>query len=373
MIDAVRELDEVLDALADCDGRGAVLATVVGVSGSTYRREGARLVVPVSGQAVGNVSAGCLEDQIADHAREVVATGRSHLAHFDLTDDDEVWGWGLGCNGTVDVLVEPVERAAPVAAILRTARAEGTTVAVVTVLEETTLGDRVVVHPGGELTGSLGSPVLDHGATELGLAAIAAGRSHTVAFDGAGRAFVEVVEPPNRLVVCGAGADAPPLVELAARLGWSVTVVDDRPTLLTADRFPHARSLVRSEPERAAATVGTDPRTCVVVMSHNLGRDRGYLRSFLPVRCAYLGVVGPSARLAGLLGELRAQGVVPPPEASTRVHGPAGLDLGAEGPHEVALAIVAEILAVRRGAGAGFLRHRQGPIHLRAAEGQASA
>ncbi len=373
MIDAVSELDQVLDALADCDGRGAALATVVGVSGSTYRREGARLVVPVRGPAVGNVSAGCLEDQIADHAREVVATARSRLLHFDLTDDDEVWGWGLGCSGTVDVLVEPVERMAPVAEILRTARAEGRPVAVVTLLEGTALGDRVVAHPGGELTGSLGSPVLDHGASEFGVAAIAAGRSHTVALDGAGRALVEVVEPPTRLLVCGAGPDAPPLVGLAARLGWSVAVVDDRPTLLTADRFPGARSLVRTEPEQAATTVGTDPRTCVVVMSHNLGRDRGYLRSFLPVRCAYLGVVGPSARLAGLLGELRGEGVGPPPEASTRVHGPAGLHLGAEGPHEVALAIVAEILAVRRGAGAGFLRHRQGPIHHRIAGRQASA
>jgi xanthine dehydrogenase accessory factor len=363
--DVVSELDQVLDAISAEAGRGAALATVVAVRGSAYRREGARLVVPVSGEPVGNVSAGCLEEQIVDHAREVVATGRCRVLQFDLGADDDLWGWGLGCNGVVAVLVEPVERMVPVAEALRSARSQGRPVSVVTVLDGDGVGDRVLVHAGGSIEGSLGEPALDRRARDLAMAAMAAGRSRTATIDGAGRVLVEVVEPPIHLVVCGAGPDAVPLVEFAARLGWKVAVVDHRPGLLTAERFPEADLLAPVEPARAAATVGAGARTCVVVMSHDLQRDRQYLRSFVDGPCAYLGVLGPAARLEALLDGLRAEGVVPSPAASARIHGPAGLDMGADSPDEVAWAIVAEVLAVRRGARAGHLRERKGPVHPR--------
>jgi xanthine dehydrogenase accessory factor len=361
----VSELGQVLDAISAEAGRGAALATVVGVRGSAYRREGARLVVPVSGEPVGNVSAGCLEEQIVDHARDVVVTGRCRVLRFDLGADDDLWGWGLGCNGVVEVLVEPVEQMVPVAEALRRARSQGRPASVVTVLDGDGVGDRVLVHAGGSVEGSLGEPALDRRARDLAVAAMAAGHSYTATVEGAGRVLVEVVEPPIHLVVCGAGPDAVPLVEFAARLGWKVAVVDHRRERLTAAGFPGAHLLAPVEPARAAAAVGAGARTCVVVMSHDLGRDREYLRSFLDGPCAYLGVLGPAARLEALLDGLRAEGVVPSPATPTRIHGPAGLDLGAESPDEVACAIVAEVLAVRRGAGAGHLRERKGPVHPR--------
>ncbi|HEY8179666.1 MAG TPA: XdhC family protein, partial [Candidatus Limnocylindria bacterium] len=163
--------------------------------------------------------------------------------------------------------------------------------------------------------------------------------------------------PPMRLIVCGAGHDAIPLVRQAAELGWHVTVADVRRALLTADRFPEAGDFCDADPDAAAAAMQPDARAAVVLMSHNYLRDIAYLGSFLGAETAYLGVLGPRGRTEQMLGELGQ------PDAIWRLHAPAGLDIGAEGPEEVARAIVAEILAVTRGRHGGPLRDRQGSIH----------
>jgi xanthine dehydrogenase accessory factor len=356
------ELDEVLTALEGA-GDDVALATIIGVRGSTYRHEGARLVVPAEGDTVGNISGGCLEGDVVDTAREVMASGTPQVLHFDLTADDEaVWGWGLGCNGAIDVLVEPAANARPYVAAMRAAREKHRAVALVTIVEGPMTGARLVVHPNGRAEGDLGES-----ARTAGLDALAAGASTTVRIDGV-PAFVEVLQPPLRLVVCGAGHDAVPLVEFGARLGWRVEVVDDRRGLLTGRRFPQASRLVHSQPGVAADAVQPDARTYVVVMSHNFLRDAAYLRSFLGSGAAYLGMLGPAARLERLFDTLAAEGVARPEgDDRRRIHGPAGLDVGAEGPEEIAWAIVAEVLAVHRRAAAGFLRDRGGPIHQRAA------
>jgi xanthine dehydrogenase accessory factor len=179
------------------------------------------------------------------------------------------------------------------------------------------------------------------------------------------RAFVEVLDPPLRLVICGAGHDAIPLVRAASVLGWNVVVVDDRPALLTPERFPEARSLVAvDDPALAAKAAGVDDRTFAVVMTHNFLKDEEYLRSLLAAPAPYVGILGPGARTERLLRELRDEGV-DVDGARERIHGPAGLDLGGEGPEEIAQAIVAEIVAVKRRRRGGFLRDRPGPIHDR--------
>jgi xanthine dehydrogenase accessory factor len=158
-------------------------------------------------------------------------------------------------------------------------------------------------------------------------------------------------------VICGAGHDAIPLVRQAAELGWQVSVADVRRALLTHDRFPGATDFTDADPDAAAGVIGPDERTAVVLMSHNYLRDIAYLRSFVSAPLAYLGVMGPRGRTEQMLGEIGAA------EAMERLHAPAGLDIGAEGPEEVARAIVAEILAVTRGRSGSPLRDRQGPIH----------
>jgi xanthine dehydrogenase accessory factor len=367
------ELTDVLQAIESLSARGErlALATIVAVRGSTYRRPGARLLVPEEGAPIGNISGGCLENDVADVARIVMTEGHARVVSFDLTaDDDAVWGWGLGCNGAIELFVEPADKAAEVASALRMALEEERPICMVTVLDSSATGveqgDRLLVKPDGATQGSLGDASVDAAAAEAATELLAREHSEVRDLTEGVRAFVEVLEPPLRLVICGAGHDAAPLVAAAAGLGWSPVVVDDRPAFLTHERFPEAAAFVALErPDEVATRTPLDERTFVVVMTHNFLRDKDYLRELLRSRVRTISMLGPSARTQRLLGALREEGLEIGEADLARLRGPAGLDLGAEGPEEIAAAIVAEIVALKRGREAGFLRDRPGPIHER--------
>ena len=377
-------MSEIADVLAaigslSASGQRMALATIVAVRGSTYRRPGARLLVPEEGSPIGNISGGCLEGDVADLARVVIQEGQARLAGWDLTaDDDAVWGLGLGCNGAIEVFIEPADRAAEAARALRTALEEERPISLVTVIESAgpdaiVPGARLIVMPDGTVDGSLGRPDVDTEAIAAARDLLQAERSEIRTFAEGIRAFVEILDPPLRLVICGAGHDAIPLVRAAALLGWNAMVVDDRAAFLNHERFPEAHAFVLvDDPSEVAKAVTIDGRTFVVVMTHNFLRDKDYLRSFLGSPAPYLGMLGPAARLDKLLDALHAEGYDPDPADLVPVRGPAGLDLGGDGPDEVAWAITAEILAVHHGRSGGPLRDRTGPIHDRASA-QASA
>lgn len=371
------EIGEVLSAIEALHRRGEkmALATVVGAQGSTYRRPGARLLVAESGDLIGNISGGCLDNDIKREAKEVMAGKGPRLVDFDLTADDEaVWGWGLGCNGALEVFVEPADRAFEVIGSLKSALASRRPIAMVTVLasglDAVQAGQRLLVHPDGGTEGGLGHPVLDEHAARSGLAALKAGKGAREKVELEGKVevwlFEEVLEPPVRLLICGAGEDVIPLVRLAAAIGWEPVVADDRRNLLNHDRFPEAADFIHLP--RAIDLVkraGVDRLTAAAVMSHNYVRDQDYLQALLGTEVIYIGMLGPKARLARLLPDLASQGVVPSGEDLEKIHGPAGLDIGAEGPEEIAWAVIAEIMAVRSGRSGGFLRNRKGPTHPR--------
>jgi xanthine dehydrogenase accessory factor len=369
----VSEIADVLAAIEALAARGErmALATIVAVRGSTYRRPGARLLVPEDGAPIGNLSGGCLEGDVADMARVVMEEGRARLAGWDLTaDDDAVWGLGLGCNGAIEVFIEPADRAAEVAAALRKALHEERPVSVVTVIESdddaVLPGARLVVAPQGSVEGSLGHTAVDAVAVRAAREQLAAERSEVRRLRRGVRAFVEVLEPPLRLVVCGAGHDAIPLVRAAAGLGWNAVVVDDRAAFLTSDRFPEAAEFVHvEEPIGVVKAARVGERTFAVVMTHNFLRDKDYLGALIGSPVSYIGMLGPAARTQRLLLELADEGVGIDDGVRARIHGPAGLDLGAEGPDEIAQAIVGEIVAVKRRRSGGFLKTRPGPIHDR--------
>ncbi len=367
---------EVLAAIEEraAGGEPMALATIVATRGSTYRRAGARLLVPGSGATVGNLSGGCLEDDVARAAREVMASGVPRLLTFDMTaDGDEVWGYGLGCNGAIDVFVEPAALAIETAAILRAAIDEDRSAALLTVVESSGAqpapGARLLVRADGAVVGGI-APGVDGEARRVAEAALLAGPSRMVDLPlpdgGTARAFLEVVRPPLRLVVCGAGHDAIPLVRQAAAMGWRVVVADVRRAFLTRDRFPGAYGFIDASPLEVADAIGPDERTAVVVMSHNYLRDGEVLRSLAGAgiaRLRYLGVLGPRGRTDKLLAELAAEGITLADAEHQRLHAPAGLDLGADEPEEVAAAIVAEILAVERHHSGRPLRETRGAIH----------
>jgi len=363
----MKELIEILDAIDRfaAAGEPMALATIVGVRGSTYRRQGARLLLTRSQQMVGNISGGCLEGDVMVVADEVMTSGQARLVTYDLTaDDDVVWGLGLGCNGAVDIFVEPVDPSAEIFTLYRKAIADERALAAVTVLSGA--GRRLAVWADGARIGTLGDATMDDRAARAGTAAIQEGASRILSLPGSAgavQAFVEVLRPPIRLVVCGAGHDAVPVVQLAAQMGWRVVVVDSRERFLTRDRFPAARQFIKADPTSAADRVPMDDRTYVVIMTHNYLHDRDLLRGFLRTGAGYLGMLGPRIRTEKILDELRRDGVTVSDRDHGRIFGPLGLDIGGETPEEIALAIVGEIQAVESGRRGGFLRERKGPIH----------
>ena len=371
-IGAVSEIQEVLAAISELAARDEpmALATIVATRGSTYRRAGARYLVPASGEPIGNLSGGCLEGDVARIGREVMASGEPRLLTFDMTaDGEEIWGYGLGCNGAIDVFVEPGAMAVATAAAFREAMDANQPAALLTVVESASpdapLGARLLLEPDGSVSGGI-SASLDPAARAAARDALADGRSQVVTLGSEARAFVEVARPPLRVVVCGAGHDAIPLVRQASAMGWRVVVADVRRKLLDHQRFPEAHAFIDAAPGEVAEAIGPDERTAVVLMSHNYLRDSEYLRSIAHAgmaRLAYLGLLGPRERSARLLRELEEGGVTLTDGDRERLHAPAGLDLGAEEPEEVAAALVAEILAVERGHSGRPLRDTTGPIH----------
>jgi xanthine dehydrogenase accessory factor len=335
------ELDRILDAAARLRDSGDPfgLATVVQVRGSSYRRPGARLLVPRDGAPIGLISGGCLEDEAARLARRALEEDAPMLVTIDHSaEGDELWGLGLGCRGVIDLLAEPPSMALETLEAVRAAH-EGTPAYLLTSLD----GERRRVTAAE--AAALG---------ERAAAAVAHGRPVLL-----GDAVLDPILPPLHLVICGAGPDAAPLAAAGLRLGWRVDVVDPRRSFLGQERFPGVR-LLDAEPAAAAETTGAGEWSAVVLMSHDYLRDAAFLGGFVGRGVAYLGVLGPRDRTERLLAEL--PGELSEADAAA-LHAPAGLDIGADGAEQVATAIVAEILAVWHGRGGGALRERSGPIH----------
>jgi len=359
-----KETAEVVARLAELAAaeQRAALATVVHITGSAYRRPGAKFLIAETGGTLGSVSGGCLEADVREVARDVVlATGTPSLRHYKTgADEDMVWGLGLGCNGMVDVFIQPAT-AGPLAALsgrLRELLTADSPFMLATVVDGAeSLGAMQLIEADGTVHGSLGAADIDNAAVERTRGLMASGRSGVHRIDGRG-IFFEVLPPPPHLLVCGAGDDAQPLVAYAADVGFRVTVIDHRPALLLEERFPQAARLVQARPD---ADVPLPPahRSRAVVMAHSLAIDRGWAQRHLAAGVPYVGMLGPRERTVSILREIGAEGEID----SGRVFGPVGLDLGADGPRQVAISIVAELLAFEAKREPRHLNERREAIH----------
>ncbi len=340
-------------------GRRVALATVVRVYGSAYRREGAKMLAHEDGSTTCMISGGCLEPEVVEVARGVLTSGSPRLVRYDL-DEDVMWGLGLGCGGSVEVYIEPLEEGSLLARWLEL-QAEGESAVLVTAIEGG--AGRLLLREDGPPEGELSPEGLTQAALEAaaGLLDESSPRARLQTVDGA-RVFLDVSVPPPELVVFGAGHDAIPLVAQALGLGMRVTVVDPRPAYATAERFPGAR-IVLAHPQDLPERVRLTRHSYVVIMNHHLQRDQACLAYVLDSPAPYIGVLGPRSRFERLLEGLAREGRQITPEALARVRSPVGLDIGAEAPEEVAVSILAEVLAAQRGFSGGPLRERQGRIH----------
>ncbi len=302
-------------------GERVAVATVVATRRSAPRPVGSKLAVGESGEIAGSVSGGCVESDVVLAAQEVLAGGPPRLRSYGITDEMAL-GIGLPCGGEIDVFVEELrDDAAPGGVMLTVVAGEG-------------VGER------------LDDP-------ELARAALRRGRSH--AFEHEGRTvFAEVDAPPPRLLVYGAVDTAEALCAAAKRLGWRTVVADARARFATRERLPSADELLVAWPDEALARVEPDLHTAVVVLTHDEKFDIPLLRAALASDAFYVGALGSRRNQELRRARLLEEGVG---EADLdRVHGPCGLDVGAESPAETALSILAEILAVRLGRGGGPLR-----------------
>jgi len=282
----LKEIKEILKQVsALADGEKAILATVVDVRGSGYRLPGARMLILANGDTYGTVSGGCLEADVLERAKKVLASDEAETFTYDTTgDENSVFSMNMGCRGVIDIMLEPIGKDSPLIEKMRSAYFE--------------------------------------------------------------REASSEFEVPVAVMLFGAGADAVPFVRIASELGWQVTVHDHRPAFLTEERFPDARELVLQNVDEPPATIAADDRTAGVIMTHNYQRDRFVLPALLASNVFYIGALGPKRRTEQLLEELAAEGKSFTDDQLARLFAPAGLDIGADTPEGIALSIISELQSV---------------------------
>jgi xanthine/CO dehydrogenase XdhC/CoxF family maturation factor len=357
------------------EGRRVALATLVHVDGSAYRRPGARMLVTDEGQLTGAISGGCLEGDALQKALLVLAQQQSRIVTYDTTDeDDDALGVGLGCNGIIQVLMEPIRPEDPLNQLefLKKVMARRQKAVLVTLFsldhkKGTQPGTCLMLDESGHFHGQA-DPALEPMIKEDALAAFSMGKSlfkQYVTADGAHTAFIECILPATSLVVVGAGNDAKPLVEMADQLGWEVRVVDGRSSHAKPDRFVSACQVLVSKPESVLEQLPIDRQTVFVLMTHNFLYDKAMLKALLALDIPYIGSLGPKKKLDRMLEEIEQEGMVLTEQQRAIIHGPVGLDIGAETAEEIALSILSEIKAVLSGRAGGQLKQINGEIHPR--------
>ncbi|MFZ4277220.1 XdhC family protein [Streptomyces arboris] len=353
-------------------GTPLALATVVAVHGSAPRDPGAVMAVDEAGTVLGSVSGGCVEGDVYEVAREVLAGAGPRVVSYGISDD-EAFGVGLTCGGTIEVLVRAYASEAELAglAALLDLIATGLPVAEATVLSGAAeTGTRLVVRPTSSL-GTLGTEGLDaavtddaRGLLEQGLTGIQRYGAHGQRRMAEVAVFVRSHTPPPRMLVFGAIDHAAATARIGSFLGYRVTVCDARPAFATRERFPTADEVVRAWPHDYLEATEVDARTVICVLTHDPKFDVPLLVAALGTPAAYIGVMGSRRTHHDRLARLREAGV--DEEHLTRLASPVGLDLGARTPEETAVSIAAEIIQHRWGGTGRPLGELTGAIHHRA-------
>jgi xanthine dehydrogenase accessory factor len=359
----MKELEEILQLWnqAEASGQSAVLATVVKTRGSSYRLPGARLLLARNGQRTGSISGGCLEDDLIKKAWWLTEHGPA-IKKYDTTPEREMGsGFGLGCNGIIHILLERLTPGDPtVLTIIRDARSERRAAAIAHLIHPPgNAGQRLVIDTLGKLSHNLPDAAFAASLEQECKLALSELTSRTVLVGEEAEAFVEIVRPAVRLLVFGAGDDAIPITSLAHYLGWQVWVFDGRAHYARREKFPHADKVLVRSAGNDATVPPIDPWTAAILMSHSYSQDLEMLRELSTAGLNYLGVLGPQKRTRQLLSDASLDAL----RIGPTLHSPMGLDIGADGPEQVALAAIAEIQAVLNGRTGGLLRERAGSIH----------
>lgn len=353
------------------DDEPTVLATIVNVEGSAYRRPGAKMLISPGEESLGAITAGCLEGPVVDVASQVLEEGQPRIETFDLMDDSE-WGLGLGCNGIIDILLEPVDRSIDDALDSLESR---NPVTLLTAAEsndaDVSVGDRTIVNASGNQIGTSDRKPLPTDLVDDLKSSITdlrrSGGSTSIERStdrGSVTVFVDYLEPIPRLLLFGSQNDIQPVSRIGRDAGFEVIIASSRGAQSSADDFPHAHDVLVTHPTNIADHA--DELTYAVLMSHNLIDDRLALESLLTgSNVPYIGLMGPRERFEEIREGLTVEGTTLTEDQLERISTPVGLDLGGGEPVQIALSIVSEALAVYNDCAGGRLKNKEGPIHER--------
>ena len=329
-------------------GAPLVLASVIDTRGSTYSKSGSRLLVDQDGVYRGLLSGGCLEGDLGIRAAQVIETGQCQVAEYDFADeDDELWGMGIGCDGSLNILLQPLsvdtnyEPYSTIDEVLKSDASAVLVTAVESADEAVPVGASILVDAQGVRNFGVAEFELPRfvRAAESAAAARRSGLTHSSEEETSLMLHCSYIEPPPRLLVLGAGPDVEPLVRFASELGWRCTIVDHRPAYIESGAFESAWETHCLEPALLRSSLPLELYDRAVVMSHHLPSDREYLRQIADSDINYVGLLGPPARRDRLLNDLGPDAE----KLAQRLHGPAGLNIRARGPAAIALSIVAQI------------------------------
>jgi xanthine dehydrogenase accessory factor len=352
----MRDLLATLDEWAAHDPHLAI-ATVVGTAGSTPRPTGARLLVDSDGRMAGSVSGGCLEAAVIGEARATLAgEAPPRLLHYGISDE---MGWevGLACGGSVDIFVESVrwDGSDTVLTAVRDAVYSDRAIALLTVVSGDAAGVRVAVRDDGTRIGSLGSTALDSGVSGAVQRRLTSGMAGTDEVSGVS-VFIDPIVPAPHLAIIGAVHIAIALSTMARAAGYRVTVIDPRAAFLTGERLPDADRLVAKWPDEALPWLELGPRDAAVCLAHDPKFEDPALAVLLRSPAGYVGAIGSRTTHGKRVARLREAGFSD--DEIARIHSPVGLDLGAATAEEIAVSILAEVVAARRGRSGGALSSR---------------
>lgn len=367
--DIIKSYDE-----ARKTGKQTALATVVHVEGSSYRRPGARMLIEDDGQLTGAISGGCLEGDALRKALLVITEKRSKLVTYDTMDDDDAkFGVGLGCNGIIQVLIEPIDDADsnnPIQYLKRIneKRQNAVLVTLFSLRDKKAAqyGTCLLLKEDGNLFEH--TPVLKDvliaDANEV-LATQASSFKNYISDDHDLTAFIEVIKPPVSVIIIGAGNDVMPVVDMADILGWETTVIDGRANYAKKERFASACQVLVAKPEKALEQITIDEHTVFLLMTHNYNYDKAVLAQLLQKNVSYIGMLGPKKKRERVLNELKDEGFSFTEQQLSVLHSPVGLDIGAETSEEIALSILSEVKAFFANKDVRSLRKINEVIHSR--------
>ncbi len=371
----MKEFKSILSAFnkVNFDERQAALATVVKVRGSSYRSPGARMLITDDGKWVGSISGGCLEGDALRKARQVMTSGVPKTVTYDTREEsNQNLGIGLGCNGVIDVLIEPITAHKNSILFFKQLVEMNQPAALATVFQGLScIGETLLITEDRGVVSKVSNPALSDLIAEDLLNVFNTRVSHAKAFLVSGieyEVFLELIQPSVSLLIFGGGFDARPVSQLAKSLGWSVEVTDECVAHIAPLFFPEADKLSLCQRDFIDRDFKITPFTACVLMSHNYEYDRDVLKKIILTESPYIGILGPRKRFDKMLEEFKRDRFELTDEQMLRIHSPIGLDIGAEAPDEIALAIVAEIQSKFCNRSGGFLKDRNGPIHQRQQE-----